>query len=59
MLEEVFVLCPSCGESIPLEVDTSVPEQVYTEDCSVCCRPMEVEVRSRPGEVVSIRVSAE
>ena len=60
MIEEVVVDCPSCGEHVALDVDTTAgPEQSYFEDCPVCCRPMEVFVRSRPGEVLSISVSAD
>jgi Cysteine-rich CPXCG len=59
MLEEVTVQCPGCGEAVSLEVDTSGgTEQVYVEDCPVCCRPMEVRARCRPGEVVSLAVTA-
>jgi hypothetical protein len=36
--------CPYCGEAIELAVDTSVGTQGYVEDCSVCCRPIEVRV---------------
>ncbi|HXB53873.1 MAG TPA: CPXCG motif-containing cysteine-rich protein [Vicinamibacteria bacterium] len=59
MVEETIVECPSCGEPVPLDVDTSVAEQSYYEDCPVCCRPMEVFVRSRPGQILSISVSAD
>ncbi len=59
MVEETIVECPSCGEPAPLDVDTSVAEQSYYEDCPVCCRPMEVFVRSRPGQILSISVSAD
>jgi hypothetical protein len=34
--------CPYCGESIELALDTSGGAQRYIEDCSVCCRPIEV-----------------
>ena len=34
--------CPYCGESIELIVDPSGGEQSYVEDCSVCCRPIEI-----------------
>ena len=37
--------CPYCGEAIELEVDTSAGEQSYIEDCSVCCRPIELSLR--------------
>jgi hypothetical protein len=59
MLEEVIVQCPSCGEPAALGVDTTAEEQSYFEDCPVCCRPMEVFVRCRPGEVLSISVTAD
>ena len=46
MYETVTVTtsCPSCGEVIELVVDTSIPNQEYTEDCPVCCRPMVLRV---------------
>lgn len=45
MLEETEVTCPCCWETIILEIDLSAGSQTYTEDCSVCCRPMTVRVR--------------
>ena len=54
-----MVHCPSCGEAVALAIDTSAgDEQEYTEDCAVCCRPMDVFVRCRPGELLSISISA-
>ena len=41
-LQEVSQLCPYCGEVIELLVDGSVEEQLYVEDCFVCCRPIQV-----------------
>ena len=59
MVEEIVVDCPSCGEGIALDVDTTGGvEQSYVEDCSVCCRPMEVLVRCEPGRIVSISVTS-
>jgi hypothetical protein len=59
VIEEEVVNCPSCGEPVALEVDTSAgDEQEYVEDCAVCCRPMDVFVRCRPGEILSISISA-
>jgi len=34
--------CPYCGESIDLFADTTECDQVYIEDCFVCCRPIQV-----------------
>jgi len=45
-LEILKANCPYCGEAIELTVEVSPFEsaQTYTEDCSVCCRPMVVKV---------------
>jgi len=59
MLEETIVDCPSCGEPAALDVDTSVAEQSYFEDCPVCCAPMEVYVRCKPGQIIGISVTAD
>ena len=32
--------CPYCGESYETTVDLSAGDQVYVEDCAVCCRPI-------------------
>jgi transcription elongation factor Elf1 len=51
-----WVQCPYCGESIELQVDVSAGEQAYVEDCSVCCRPIEVLVAAQgAGWVVEAR----
>ena len=44
VLIEKSVQCPCCGERIELLIDLSVPQQSYTEDCQVCCRPIIVSV---------------
>ncbi len=55
-----MVDCAFCGEPFAIDVDTTGgEEQSYFEDCPVCCRPMEIFVRSRPGEVLSISVTAD
>jgi hypothetical protein len=40
------VQCPYCGEMIEMQVDGSAGDQAYVEDCSVCCRPIEVRLSS-------------
>jgi hypothetical protein len=42
------VQCPYCGEPGSLEVEpTAEPgEQVFVEDCAVCCRPWTVRVHT-------------
>jgi phage terminase large subunit GpA-like protein len=48
------ITCPHCGEAFSLEVDTSQSEQDLIEDCNVCCRPINLTIRCRPGEVVTL-----
>ena len=40
MLETHFYDCPYCGERVETTVDLSAGDQVYTEDCQVCCQPV-------------------
>lgn len=49
LLQSVQIQCPHCWETIELTADTSEPEQDYIEDCSVCCQPMEVQLRVIDG----------
>ncbi|MFN2507294.1 MAG: CPXCG motif-containing cysteine-rich protein [Chthoniobacterales bacterium] len=51
---ETEVVCPHCGESFPLTVDTSQGGQSSVEDCSVCCRPIELTITCRPGEILEM-----
>jgi cysteine-rich CPXCG protein len=55
LMVETEVDCPHCGESFPLAIDTSVREQALVEDCSVCCRPINLTIISQPGEILEIR----
>jgi hypothetical protein len=43
-LHSVSVLCPYCGESIEVDVESIGAEQSYIEDCSVCCRPIQFTI---------------
>mgnify|MGYP000583718691 FL=1 len=58
MLEDAEIQCPYCWETIVLELDLSAGAQTYTEDCSVCCRPMLVRLET-DGEAFAVDVQAE
>ena len=56
MLECQSVMCPYCGENIELFLDPSAGSQSYYEDCSVCCRPINVSMEvDLDGEIAQIR----
>jgi len=51
------VVCLHCGEVFVLQIDTSEAEQSLVEDCTVCCRPMHLNVRCRPGRIMDVTTS--
>ena len=53
LIEVANIYCPYCGEKIEVIVDSSIEQQNYTEDCSVCCRPMELSI-SVIGEDITV-----
>ncbi|MDQ2972593.1 MAG: CPXCG motif-containing cysteine-rich protein [Rhodanobacteraceae bacterium] len=44
MLEFIAIACPYCGESFETSVDTSAGSTTYVEDCTVCCKPINVRL---------------
>lgn len=57
LLVETHVPCPYCGEVFPLLVDTSQGDHTMIEDCSICCRPITLQLHCRPGEVLHVEES--
>ncbi len=49
-LEEFKETCPFCWEYIWLLVDPTL-DQIYTEDCSVCCRPILVKTTISDNQI--------
>ncbi|MEP6777352.1 MAG: CPXCG motif-containing cysteine-rich protein [Chthoniobacterales bacterium] len=56
LIAETEIVCPHCGEAFPLLIDTSQREQSLVEDCTVCCRPIQLRVECEPGEIVAVDV---
>lgn len=54
LLNTIVIECPYCGESIELVVDASVSQQIYIEDCSVCCQPMSLTIEASNPDDISI-----
>ncbi len=59
MLPIETVRCPYCGESIDLVIDDSVDQQLYIEDCHVCCRPINVSVAVDEEGTLAVQAWAE
>lgn len=54
--EFVDIDCPYCGESILIDIDCSYFPQSYTEDCSVCCQPINFEVNQNADDTIKVDV---
>lgn len=50
------VRCPYCDETIELVIDLSAGDQSYTEDCHVCCQPMQVSYSAEGMELSMLLV---
>jgi len=49
--DQAQLLCPYCGEQIDIQIDPAGGDEEYVEDCSVCCRPILLQVtRDENGE---------
>jgi hypothetical protein len=60
MLTERHIHCPWCGEGFDAFVDLSYGESEYTEDCPVCCRPINLSLRlDDEGELEDLGVDRE
>ena len=58
LLVESEVECPFCGEPFLVTFDTSEGDYETVQDCEVCCRPMQVQVRCVPGRIDAVETSA-
>ncbi len=54
-LTSLHIDCPYCGEQIEILADSSIPEQSYIEDCSVCCRPINLHLVSEDDHCRLVR----
>ncbi len=57
LLEDVEIECPYCGETFAIQADTEGGSYSTIEDCAVCCRPIAISLRCRPGEILSVEVA--
>jgi hypothetical protein len=57
LIAEAQITCPHCAQVFSLEIDTSESEQTFIEDCTVCCRPITLTIRCRPGAIVDLSES--
>lgn len=55
-MEEHFFQCPYCWEQISILLDTSVTNNVFIEDCEVCCNPLEFRVVFEEGQLTMFNV---
>ena len=60
MIEEDYPFaCPHCGVDLNARLDPSGGrKQRFIQDCEVCCRPIQIVVEFKGGEVVDFSAEA-
>lgn len=53
------VQCPHCWEHFDALVDPSQGDQVYVEDCHICCQPLLLSITLDDPEVPAVTVRPE
>ena len=53
---EAEVQCPFCGAVFCTTADTSQGSYSTIEDCTVCCRPMELRIECEAGELLGVEI---
>jgi hypothetical protein len=53
------ITCPFCWEQLDILLDPSVEHQQYTEDCQVCCHPIDLTVTMAVNGDISVEVERE
>jgi predicted DsbA family dithiol-disulfide isomerase len=53
------VICPFCGQTCEIVIDTSLAQQRFNTDCEICCRPFEVSAECKSGSIVRVEVAAD
>ena len=56
-MEEHFFQCPYCWEQVSILLDTSVKNNVFIEDCEVCCNPLEFTVSFENEVLINFSVN--
>jgi transcription elongation factor Elf1 len=54
-MDEHFFQCPYCWEQISMLIDASQRQQVYIEDCEICCNPIQLSVTIENQEIISFQ----
>ena len=58
-LSEISQSCPYCNSHITLLIDRSLTDQLYIEDCEVCCRPMTIKIIDSDTDEVTVQLFQE
>lgn len=60
MIEEDYPFsCPHCGVDLSVRIDASGgAKQEFIQDCEVCCRPIQIQVRLSGDEVIEFSADA-
>lgn len=55
---EHFFQCPHCWQNISMLFDASVRDQLYIEDCEICCNPIEINPVFDNAELIWLNINS-
>lgn len=55
---EHFFQCPYCWEEVSMLLDPSITQQIYVEDCEVCCNPIELTLRFEDNVLIAFEAQS-
>lgn len=57
LIHNTQIQCPFCFEEIWIVIDLSAgDDQQYTQDCEVCCHPINIRCRKNSDSSISVDV---
>jgi hypothetical protein len=60
MIENRQIYCPYCGTLFDTQIDCSAGTQAYTEDCHICCQPINFQIEVGPQfQLLNVTVQRE
>lgn len=54
------ITCPHCGQPITINLDTSMGDQDFIEDCTACCHPIHLNMHlDRVNKKLALHVDSD
>lgn len=59
LLENATIQCPYCWQEIEIEIDCTLQNQEYIENCQICCKPITLKITTNENAPPTIETLTE